>query len=43
MEKWNEEKQRENDEGIKSNFITAASSINQVYIQFRGGYCPIRQ
>ena len=44
-EKWRErereEKQRDNDDGIKSNYIGAASSINHLYIQFSGGtgYC----
>ena len=42
-EKWRDKKQRDNDDGIKSNFVGAASSVNYLYIQFSGEYVIVQQ
>ena len=41
--KWRDEKPTENDEGMKSNFIGAASIIKYLYIQLTGEYAIVQQ
>ena len=41
-EKWRDVKQTDNDDGIKSNFIGAAGSINFLCIQFMGEYAIVQ-